>query len=94
MGGANSVRAYRSGVLSGDSGAFGSLELLELGHNFLADLPDEMQGNLHTNWLEADGFVLPAFCFFLFLLAFFFCLFVFFVLFFLCFLTPWVLFFI
>ena len=27
VGGANSVRAYRSGVLSGDSGAFGSLEL-------------------------------------------------------------------
>lgn len=38
IGGATSVRAYRSGVLSGDSGAFGSLEL-----RYILPLPQAME---------------------------------------------------
>jgi hemolysin activation/secretion protein len=38
IGGASSVRAYRSGVLSGDSGAFGSLEL-----RYILPLPQAME---------------------------------------------------
>ena len=38
IGGASSVRAYRSGVLSGDGGAFGSLEL-----RYILPLPQTME---------------------------------------------------
>ena len=38
IGGATSVRAYRSGVLSGDSGAFGSLEL-----RYILPLPEALE---------------------------------------------------
>ena len=43
VGGANSVRAYRSGVLSGDIGVFGSLEL-----RYALPLPPDLQPT--GNW--------------------------------------------
>ena len=49
VGGANSVRAYRSGVLSGDSGAFGSLEL-----RYALPLPQNLQQT--GNW-QVSAFV-------------------------------------
>jgi hemolysin activation/secretion protein len=49
IGGANSVRAYRSGVLSGDSGAFGSLEL-----RYALPLPPYLQQT--GNW-QLSAFV-------------------------------------
>ena len=49
VGGANSVRAYRSGVLSGDSGAFGSLEL-----RYALPLPPYLQQT--GNW-QVSAFV-------------------------------------
>ena len=49
VGGANSVRAYRSGVLSGDSGAFGSLEL-----RYALTLPPYLQQT--GNW-QVSAFV-------------------------------------
>lgn len=48
IGGASSVRAYRSGVLSGDSGAFGSLEL-----RYTLPLPQD--------WQQAGNWQLAAF---------------------------------
>ena len=49
VGGANSVRAYRSGVLSGDMGAFGSLEL-----RYALPLPPDLQQT--GNW-QVSAFV-------------------------------------
>jgi hemolysin activation/secretion protein len=49
VGGANSVRAYRSGVLSGDSGEFGSLEL-----RYALPLPPDWQQT--GNW-QLSAFV-------------------------------------
>jgi hemolysin activation/secretion protein len=49
VGGANSVRAYRSGVLSGDSGAFGTLEL-----RYALPLPQDWQQT--GNW-QLSAFV-------------------------------------
>ena len=49
VGGAYSVRAYRSGVLSGDSGAFGSLEL-----RYALPLPQNLQQT--GNW-QVSAFV-------------------------------------
>jgi len=49
VGGANSVRAYRSGVLSGDSGEFGSLEL-----GYALPLPPDWQQT--GNW-QLSAFV-------------------------------------
>jgi hemolysin activation/secretion protein len=49
VGGANSVRAYRSGVLSGDIGVFGSLEL-----RYALSLPPDLQPT--GNW-QVSAFV-------------------------------------
>jgi hemolysin activation/secretion protein len=49
VGGANSVRAYRSGVLSGDMGVFGSLEL-----RYALPLPPDLQPT--GNW-QVSAFV-------------------------------------